>query len=54
MDLTALRNQLHPDMRKRADTQTLSAEISWDLRKFQLASVNLLFKVEKVGEFDTY
>ena len=34
-------------MRKRADTQTLTAEISLDCGNFQLAALNMLFKVEK-------
>ena len=40
-------------MRKRADTQTLPAEISLDLRKFQLEAVNILFKVEKIEKFES-
>ena len=35
-------------MRKRADTQTLSAEISLEMRKFQLAAVNILLKAAKI------
>ena len=41
-------------MRKRADTQTLSAEIYLDLWKSYLANLNLHFKVEKEGTLDTY
>ena len=37
----------HSDMRKRADTQTLSAEISLDCGNFHLAAVNLLYKILK-------
>ena len=36
------------DMRKRGDTQTLSAEISLDCGNFQLAAVNMFFKVQKI------
>ena len=39
--------------RKRADMQTLSAEISLDCGNFQLAAVNLLYKAGNVGKFES-
>ena len=33
-----------PDMRKRADTLTLTGKISLDCENFQLAAVNMLLK----------
>ena len=41
-------------MRKCADAQTLTAEISLDCGNFLLAAVNMLFKVETIWIFELY
>ena len=52
LELSSIFLTLFSDMRKHADTQTLSAEISLHLRNFQLAGVNIRFKVKKIERFE--